>query len=190
MIAPSSPDASTDAMVFQKIINAISKETIPAGYYRNFTPGLSPQIRHLTMQRDAIRAVDPTDPQVGQLNRDITALTREEATRAWRKKLDESTHKTNLNKFWNLIRSLSGKRTNLPPNQPITFGHKTCTRKQTIANKFNKQFTSITTHRSELETRKIIRRIHRNHKLDPNFSLFSPESVAAAMRSSNSALTK
>ena len=48
----------------------------------------------------------------------------------------------------------------------------------------NSQFTAITTHRSEPETRKLIRRIHRRHKLDASFSPFSPDSVAAAIKSS------
>ena len=181
---PSTPNASADAKKFQKIINSASKESIPTGYYKNFSPGLSPQVRLLTSQRDTIRATNPTDPEISALNRQITSITRKEAAQTWREKLSKSSHKSNLKHFWALMRSLSGKRTNPSPNQPINFGAKTLTKKQSIANRFNKQFTAITTHRSEPGTRKIIRRIHQHHKIDTNFSPFSPDSVEAAIKNS------
>jgi len=104
--APSTSNASTDAIVFQKIVNTISKETIPSGYFKNFTPGLSPEIRLLTDRRDAIRATDPNDPEISQLNHQITSLIKEEATKTWRVKLSKSSHKSNLTHFWSLMRSL------------------------------------------------------------------------------------
>ena len=79
--APSTSIATTDENVFQKIINTVSKETVPSGYFKNFTPGLSPEICLLTARSDTIRATDPNDPEISQLYYQITSLKKDEATK-------------------------------------------------------------------------------------------------------------
>ena len=177
-------NAAKDSKVFQKIINKISNKTIPTGYRPNHKPGLTPQIRSLTEQRDSIRREDPTDPTITALNQQITDQTRREATETWRAKVTTATPKSNLKKFWDLIRSLSGKKSHTPPNQPINFMGKSLSKPQSIAKRFNKQFTSIEPHCQDPCTRRIIRKIHSQHKLDQNFSPFTPEAVAKAIRKS------
>ena len=177
-----STNPSIAAKQFQKIVNRVSKRTIPTGYRKSYVPGLTPEIRNLTNQRDNLRQSNPTDPAIGTLNAQIKTATDKEANQTWVTQLSTANHKFNLKKFWRLIKKLNGKNSNLPPNQPIKFGNKTLTKAQSIANRFNKQFTSIVTHRQDPTTRTIIRRIHRVHQLDPNFSPFTPHSVAGAIR--------
>ena len=88
------------------------------------------------------------------------------------------------------MKKQSGKSSNPPPTQPIKFNNKAHTKPYSIANKFNKQFTSISIHRHDPNTRKIIRKIHKTHKLDPEFRPFSPEDVQRAItRLKNSTAT-
>ena len=96
--------------------------------------------------------------------------------------MEEANHKTNSSKFWKLLRSLCGKKQNSPPNQPINFNDRPFTKHSSIARKFNKQFSSVSTHRQDPNSRRVIRNIHRRHKLDPHFTPFTPNQVVATIR--------
>ena len=137
-----SPNASIAAKQFQDIVNKTSNRTIPTGYRKSYQPGLSPGIRDLTNQRDTLRRTNPADPTIASLNTQITNETRREARESWLSEISAADHKTNLKKFWLLIKKISGKNANLPPNQPIKFNDKTYTKTQSIAKRFNKQFVS------------------------------------------------
>ena len=75
---------------------------------------------------------------------------------------------------------MTGKRIHRPPNQPIQFGDRVCTKRRNIAKKFNKQFSSVGDHCHHPLTRKVSRRI-RARKLDPSYTPFSDEDVTAAI---------
>jgi hypothetical protein len=57
--------------VFRKVLLKASKRLIPAGYMKNFIPGLSREAVNLTLERDCLRAVDPHDPNIPHLNQSI-----------------------------------------------------------------------------------------------------------------------
>ena len=173
------------ARTFTNIINRTSNKTIPTGYQKNIRSVLSPEIRQLTADRDRLRQLDHNDPSLPDLNRVIAQRSRDEALKTWTDHVTSCSHTTNTKKFWRLLRSLSGKSTNPPPNQPINFAHKTLTKSSSIASRFTKQFTSIKTHQQDPSTRKTCRKLRKVHKLDLNSHPFNDEQVLAAIKSSS-----
>ena len=105
-----SQNASIAAKQFQKIINNTSNRTIPTGHRKTCKPGLSPTIRNLTNQRDALRQSNPSDPSIPTLNAQITNETRREANEAWRKELSAASHKSDIKRYWRLMKKTVGKK--------------------------------------------------------------------------------
>ena len=113
---------------FQEIGNLASKHNIPAAYQKNYNPATPRETSLLIQQRDDIRKNDPQDPQIDQLNQQISATISSASKQAWLDKLDSANLQTNTNQFWSIHHSLSGKRPHLPPNQSISFGTKAFTK--------------------------------------------------------------
>ena len=174
---------------FNRILLDAAKTSIPAGYRKDFNPSLTPEILTLTTERDSRRAQDPTDPAIPALNAEIDHLIRDTARSRWRATVSSTSYSANTRKFWTLIRSLSGTRTRIPPNQPISFTTldgttKTCTKPSAIAKFFTKQFTSIKPHTQDPELRKTLRRLHQEHQLDHSFSPFTSANTTEAIKQS------
>ena len=167
---------------FREVINIASRHNIPSGFRKNFIPDIPREASVLINQRDNIRIRNPQDPAIDQLNQQISDKISSASKQAWLDKLDSADHHSDPNKFWSLLRCLSGKRPRLPPNQPISFGTKIFSRPNSIAKKFNSQFTSVSTHKQNPNTRRVIRRLRKNHKLDTNFKPFNPISTGEAIK--------
>jgi hypothetical protein len=82
------------------------------------------------------------------------------------------------------MKSLSGKQSRPPPNQPISFNSKSQTKASAIARCFCKQYVSATTHRSNPKTRKVLRNLRSKHKLDSDLIPFTVQNVDFAIRAS------
>ena len=87
-------------------------------------------------------------------------------------------------RLWRAIRRLSGKRTFTDPNQPITFQDRSHSDKRKIARKFVRQFTRPFPHHPSPDTRRILRKIRKKHKLNHNASPFTPDQVRRALEDS------
>jgi hypothetical protein len=84
-----------------------------------------------------------------------------------------------------LYKSLSGKNSRPPPNQPIASNGKVVNKGPDIAKKFCKQFTKTVPHESNRQSRIVIRKLNAKHKLDPSFTnLATRDSINAAKSSS------
>ena len=186
---PAPVTSSGGTKTFNATLLTASKRSIPAGFRKDFNPALSSEVRDLIETRDHRRHVDPADPSITILNAEITRITTDTARSKWRDTVSSLSHRTHPKKFWNLIKSLSGKSSRQPPNQPISFlkvdgNHCTCTKPSAIANRFNKAFTTTSTHKHNPESRKVIRSIHKTHKLDNSFEPFSNSEVSEAIKNS------
>jgi hypothetical protein len=91
-------------------------------------------------QCDAIRAVDPLDPTLADLNNDIAKIVAENKRQTWKNKVEEAGQRAEPTKFWPLLQGLSGKRLFVPPNQPIRFGKKFQTKPSNISEQFVRQY--------------------------------------------------
>lgn len=166
-------------------VNTAAKHAIPAGYRFDFVPGLPPEAVAVRDERDRVRAANPRDPQVAALERQVRDLCDMAAREEFNKELQGPDGQSNPTKFADLVRRLSGKRVFRPPNQPITFKGKVHTKRKTIAQRFNKQYTSIGSHRHLRLTRRVLRRI-RKKKLDPEFAPFADADTINAIRRAKS----
>ena len=173
---------STGEKVFRQILLSASLKHIPRGHIRNFIPNLSNNAKSLIQQRDTIRSNSPNNPVLSTLNEQITQEIRHTNRQTWIHTVESCSHKYNATKFFSLLRSLSGKKTTTPINQPITFGSKTLSKNREIAISFNKQFTTIVSHSSDPDTRRVRRSLLRSCPLDAAASPFSPHHVSRAIR--------
>ena len=166
---------------FNAILLEASRKTIPAGYRKDFVPGLPRESIDLYAQRDAKRAADPHDPEIPRLNAEARRAAEVYAKTEWVKQCEETNQ--DGNKLWGLLKKLDGKRRQPAPNQPINFKDKTLTKHSSIANHFCKQFASQVTHKSDPRTRKITRR-YNSIPLDPVFAPFTDTKVSDAIKAS------
>jgi hypothetical protein len=172
--------------VFRKILITASNHNIPLGFRRNFIPGLPSTAIPLINQRDNLRKQNPSDPHITRLNSEIEVAIRVSSRQKWIDKLSDSTLKNNPTKFWSLLKSLSGKNVRPPRNQPIAFKDKALTKAKSISRAFCKQYTSAIPHTSNPKTRKVLRRVRKNHPLDTDLVSFTTANVDIAIRVSKS----
>jgi hypothetical protein len=108
LLPPSS--CSAGEKTFRKILNKASKHHIPAGFRKDFQPGILREAINLTVERDRRRALDPQDPELPCLNQQISDTISNERKKLWREKVESSKLRENSDKYWRLLRMLSGKR--------------------------------------------------------------------------------
>ena len=87
------------------------------------------------------------------------------------------------------MRRLSGKQAFTARNQPITFSDKSFSDKRKIATHFARAFTRPFPHRPNSATRRIMRLIHKKHKLGHKASLFTHNQVSEALKASRNSTT-
>lgn len=115
--------------------------------------------------------MDPTDPGIEDLNHDISVLIAENKRSLWREKVPLSGKRPDPMKCWTLLRNLSGKKTFVPPNQPVSFKKVSYSGTHDIAQKFIKQF--VPSPKSDPLTRKVLRSLHKGHTIDHTFTPFT-----------------
>ena len=138
-----------------------------------------------SLERDYCRTDDPLDPAIKLLDRDIQRHIRQEAQDQWRSLLESSDRATNPKRYWSLLRKLGGKRSIPPPNISIAFDGKTHFSPKAIARAFNRQFTAWST-QQDRATRRLMRNLHRHHRVEPSYRPIDERCVAAAIRKAGS----
>ena len=171
-----------DEKVFRKIINNVSKLCIPQGRIKTVYPEIPTEAAALIKTRDELRSIDPTSEDIRQMNADITDLVLNHRQDKWKNTV-EDIERNCSSKLFKLIKRLNGKDT-VSGNQPIKFKGKYISNPSKIADKFNKQFTSVVHHKSSKESRSIHKNIIKNN-LDDN-PTFTTDQIAAAIKKSKS----
>jgi hypothetical protein len=126
--------------LFRNVLQTAAKHSIPAGYRRECTPGISREAAAFIMERDNLRAADLADPAIELLNHDISYIIAENKRNLWRDKVKEAESHPDPSKCWSLLRGLSGKKTFVPPNQPISFGNAFFSNSAKNSEQFIRQF--------------------------------------------------
>jgi hypothetical protein len=85
-------------------------------------------------------------------------------------------------KLWRVVRSLNGKRSFLPPNQPISFGSATFSDKKVIADHFIHQYTPSPC--SNKRSCVVLRNIHKKFPIDQSYKSFLKVQVEDAIKQS------
>jgi hypothetical protein len=143
---------------------------------------------NLIEERDNIRATDPEDPLINELNGNINRIITENKKAIWRDRVQVLGSRLDTSKLWSLLRGLSGKKTHVPSNQPISFGKVTHSNPASIADSFIKQY--VPRPKSDPRSRLVHRRLLKNHPLDHSYNPFMAADITEAIqKSSNSTAT-
>ena len=183
---PPPQTCSKGEKVFRHILKRAAKHHIPSGFIKNHIPNLPDEAKNLIRERDNIRQENSSDPRIAVKDQQIASSIAEANRNTWISTVESCSHNENSGKYWRLLGKLSGKKINQAPNQPITFGNTSLSNRQRIADGFCKQFTRVANHSPNIETRKVRRRITKNHPLDRSFSPFTAELVQMSIKNSGS----
>ena len=170
----------TAEKTFRKILNKAAGRHIPAGRIPKTDGSLIPEeASDLIEERNTLRATNPSDPRINELNNEINKKIADHKREKWREKVDEC--KQNSNKLWTTIKTLNGNlpRTN---NMGIYFNNKVINDPKKLANKFNAQFTPAAPAKSSKPFRKTLRKVHRKTN-DPNIIITEEETRKAIKKS-------
>ena len=182
--APPPTSCSQGEATFRRILTSAAKSHIPCGNIKDHIPNLPDAARPLIRERDALRQTDPHDPNIPLLNNQITATIANNARKTWIEKVESCSPHQSPSAFWSLLRSLSGKKTRPPPNQPISFGNRTLTRHSDIAKSFCRQFTAAPNRARTRASRRLRRHTRSRHPLNINWSPITTAATSKAIRDS------
>ena len=177
-------DINKGIAVFNAAVIRAAKRHIPAGRIPHFQPGLPREAVTLASSRDQLRAVDPTNPQVMELGRLVDKTIADHRRDRWREHVSSFSIHDNPALLWGTIRNLSqcSPRTE---NQSISFEGIHLNGSSTIADEFNRQFTSVRLHQSNKGSR-IIRRKVLKRSLESPLTVTTTETAAAIKAARNS----
>ena len=96
---------------------------------------------------------NPLDPNLAQLNNEITSDIQHHKTALWKSHLDGNwDHRENTHTLWKTLKNLSNKNMHTNKNHTISFNNKPSVTSTQIANSFNKQ---LLTRSHTLQTKQI-----------------------------------
>jgi hypothetical protein len=176
-------DAHSGEKTFRKVLLTASLHCIPMGRRKINRPHLPDEILADMDERDRLREADPSDPQIPIVSRSIDRAIATHKRELWHREMGEFSHAYQSQKLWKLLKVLNNKANPHSPNSSITFASSPsvpCTSNTVIANQFNKQFTSVVTHKSSRVARVVTRAVRRG-KLQGNVKV-TAESVTTALK--------
>ena len=176
------PDVYKGEKTFRLIINKISRASIPAGRIKETFPEVPTATAEKIRRRDTLRKTDPISPQLAVLNSEIDKEIRKHREDKWREKVGELDRRQNSSKLFKLIKALNGGNPRASNNQAIRFKGKYLSNPSSISNAFNKQFSSVTNHKSSKSARTTTK-ILKKKSLE-NATTFTPEQTKAAIKKS------
>jgi hypothetical protein len=144
---------------FQNILLKASKHHILSGFRKDLRSGVPRAAVSLAEERDRRRSIDPHDPKLPRINQEISEIVRCENRKAWQESVESSRHRASPDKYWRLIKILSGKSPNQSPNQPIKFGNVSYSKPKAAANRFCRQFTSVLAHKANPKSRRVMQKL-------------------------------
>ena len=150
---------------FRKIINKISKYTIPKGRIKKIIPEIPSAAMEKINTRDEIRKNTPDSPQINELNREINTLIKKHKQEKWQEEIGNIERKTDPSKLFKLLKRLNGQPTD-KRNQGIKFKGKYISSAKQMANHFNQQYSSVVRHTSSKMSRNINRETKKNNLSD------------------------
>lgn len=164
---------------FVKILNKAAKKYIPAGRIPEVIHEMPTEAVRKMKTRDELRAEDPSNIRIAELNKDINKITDKHKQKKWSEHL--TTCKRGTKKLWNTIGGLTNPPRE-PQNEGINFKNRTYFSAKKIATKFNQQYTPPSTNKPTQPSRNTKRRITSKPK-DPKFKI-TEEMVKEAIKKS------
>ena len=186
-LPPPSSCMQGEKLLRQAVLDA-AKHNIPCGFRTCATPAFPPAASLLAEERDRLRFINPNDPEVARIDAEISALVAEERRNRFNEFVNRANPSQNPRAYYSFMRNITGKRTHIPDNQPISFeGLASVASKKKTADRFCRQYTSVGVHdsRNFRDKKSIIKNLKITHPLDPSFKPFSADDVRDAILSSS-----
>ena len=175
-------DTHTANKILTNIILNADKHNIPKGKIQHNCKLLPEDIRTKINTRNNIRKHNPLDPNLAQLNNEITSDIQHHKTALWKSHIDGNwDHRENTHTLWKTLKNLSNKKMHTNKNHTISFNNKPSVTSTQIANSFNKQLTNTVPHTSNKTNRKIDKQVH---KLPKTTFILTTSEISAAIRNS------
>ena len=161
--APQPKDVYHGEKVFRKIIQKVSGKTIPAGRLKSIIPEVPTEAAEKIKERDEIRQLDPDSPRIKDLNREIESSINNHKREKWRETIENK--KADTTKLFKLLKHLNnGKKAS--ENEAIKFKGKYISTPKKIADKFNKQYSSVIPHKTSRTARRTTKDLKKNSLQD------------------------
>src|SRR6478609_7267135 len=99
---PAPDNVHTSNKLLTNLILTAGKHHIPKGQVKTRNSILPAPIRYLIKTRNNLRRTKPTNPNLNQLNDDITKRISDHKTNLWKDKLEQNwDHRQNTHTYWN-----------------------------------------------------------------------------------------
>lgn len=165
------------------ILNKAAHRFIPAGKHHEIRPNFPTNAAKLADERDDLRRVNPQDPRIHTLSKEIQQQVNDHVRKKWRDHLHNCSFKPGAKNLWHTIKKLSNHQSQ-KGQIVISFNGKPTPDSKKCASEFNRQFTP---HPAELDKtiRNTMRNIHNLKTVEP--TQFSTDEVfEVIMSTSNS----
>ena len=163
-----------------KIIKAANK-FIPKGRILHPISNIPTEAAILIEERDNIRAQNPSDQRIPDLNKQINTMISDHKREKWREHLNKC--QSGSKNLWNTIKKLNNP-TQQPKNQGIDFNGKIFIDPKKIAHKFNQQYTPGLSSKPKKQARSTRRNLKK--KPQSNSVKITTQQVAEAIKKSKS----
>ena len=166
---------------FRKTVLKAPAKYIPGGRILKTINSIPTEAARLIERRNHIRAHNPADQRLPDLNREINTLINRHKVKKWINHLDkcQSGSKT----YWDTIKRINNP-SQQPKNQGIVFNDKTFIDPAKIATKFNQQYTPGTTSKPKQESRSINRNL--KNSSSPHVIITEEQVTKSIKKSKNS----
>jgi len=149
---------------FRKTLSKAAKKYIPAGRILKTINSVPTEAAELIDKRDKIRAQNPSDQRLHNLNKDITNLINNHKKQKWQDNITKC--QSGSKNLWSTIKKLNNP-TQQPKNQGIAFDKKIVNDPKKIATKFNQQYTPGLKAKPRKESRGVIRTLKKKPSSPP-----------------------
>src|SRR6476469_4840863 len=161
---PAPDNVHTSNKLLANLILTADKHHIPKGQVKTRNSILPTPIRDLIKTRNNLCRTKPTDPNLKQLNDDITKRISDHKTNLWKDKLEQNwDHKQNIHTYWNTLNRLNNKKSPEQPNKNMYFNNKPARTPIQKATAFNKQFANTVKHATKRTNRKVTKQTKKLH---------------------------
>ena len=161
-------------------IQRAAKRFIPAGRIPLMHNAVDSETAKLIDERNGLRAQNPTDPHITELNEQINTNIKEHKRAKWLEHLNNCGPGTKT--LWSTIKHLNSGPRQLE-NQSISFNGKAYSKPKKIANCLNRQFTPNSTTRPTKEFRRTLRTLKKKKTSDAPITI-TPTMIEAAIKKS------
>lgn len=126
--------------VFSSVMKKAARRCIPSGRIPRIRPNFPTSAAILADERDEIRARDPANPRISELNKRISSLVSEHKQKKWHEHVEKSSFNSGQNNLWKVIKGLNNPQKQ-SQNTMISFDNNPTDKSGKCAKLFNSQFT-------------------------------------------------